>query len=58
MKMGGKDMSKVSNFIYCMNSNTSDTEANALGVISAITPDYVSGAFLFSVLCSILDMED
>mgnify|MGYP004470287633 FL=1 len=51
-------MPKVSNFIYCMNSNTSDTEANALGVISAITPDFVPGAFSFSILCSILDLEE
>ena len=51
-------MAKVSNFIYCMNSDTSDIEANAFGVISAITPDYVPGAFSFSVLCSILDLEN
>lgn len=51
-------MAKVTNFIYCLNSNTSDVEANALGVLTALTPDYIPGAFSFSVLCSILDVDN
>lgn len=51
-------MAKIVNFIYCMNSNTSDTETNAMGIMSAITPEYVPGAFSFSVLCSIVDLEN
>lgn len=51
-------MAKVSNFIYCMNSLTSDTEANVMGVLSAITPEYIPGTFSFSVFCSILDLEE
>lgn len=52
------NMVRVSNFIYCLNSVTSDAEANAFGVLSAITPDFVPGSFSFSVLCSILGLED
>lgn len=55
---GKVKMARVSNFIYCLDSNTSDREANALGVISALTPDYIPGAFSFSILCSILDLPD
>lgn len=49
---------RVSNFIYCLNAVTSDVEANAFGVLSAITPDFVPGSYSFSVLCSILGLED
>ena len=51
-------MARINNFIYCMNSITADTESNALGIISAITPDYIPGAFSFSIFCSILDLEE
>lgn len=51
-------MIKISNFIYCLNSVTTEEEANALGVLSAITPEFIPGSFSFSVLCSILGLED
>ena len=51
-------MAKISNFIYCLNSTASDNEANAMGVVSALTPDYLPGAYSFSILCSILDLEE
>lgn len=51
-------MARISNFIYCLNSIASDTEANAYGILSAITPDFVPGSFSFSVLCSILGLEN
>lgn len=42
-------MIKISNFIYCLNSVTTEEEANALGVLSAITPEFIPGSFSFSV---------
>lgn len=51
-------MPRISNFIYCLNAITSDIETNAIGVLSAITPEYVPGAFSFSILCSIMDLEE
>lgn len=51
-------MTQVKNFIYCLNSNTNEVEANAIGVLSAITPEYIPGTFSFSILCSIVDLED
>lgn len=41
------NMAKVSNFIYCLNSTASDNEANAMGVVSALTPDYLPGRIPF-----------
>lgn len=54
----GGPMARISNFIYCLNSVTNENEANVLGVLSAITPEYIPGAFSFSVFCSILDLSD
>lgn len=51
-------MPKISNFIYCLNAITSEMETNAIGVLSAITPEYVPGAFSFSILCSVMDLEE
>ena len=39
-------MAKISNFIYCLNSITNENEANVLGVLSAITPEYVRALVL------------
>lgn len=50
-------MAKVSNFLYCLNTITNENEANVLGVLSAITPEYIPGTFSFSVFCSILDLS-
>ena len=55
---GGKNMAQVKNFIYCLNSNTNEVEANAIVVLSAITPEYIPGTFSFSIFCSIVDLED
>lgn len=50
-------MAKVANFLYCLKSITSETEASAMGILCAITPDYIPGAFSFSIICSIVDLE-
>lgn len=52
-------MAKISNIIYCLNTTNQENNGglNANGIISAITPDYVPGAFSFSVIVTILDIE-
>lgn len=50
-------MARISNFLYCMNAVTNDNEANILGVLTAITPEYIPGTFSFGVFCSILDLN-
>ena len=49
---------RIANFTYCMNAVTGENEANILGVLSAITPEYIPGTFSFAVFCSILDLSN
>ena len=51
-------MAKISNFIYCMNSITTEQDSSLHGVVSALTPDYIPGAFSFSIFCSIIDLSE
>lgn len=56
-------MAKQSNFIYCINSERvpgtdgNGDSLNAVGVLSVITPEFVPGAFSFSIILSVLDMD-
>ena len=56
-------MAKVSSFVYCLNAEripTADAKGemiNAVGVLSAITPEYVPGTFSFSIIFSIVGIE-
>ncbi len=51
-------MARVTNFIYCMNSFSTEEGANAMGVLTSFSPQYIPGEFSFSVLCSIVDIEE
>ncbi|HZJ56865.1 MAG TPA: hypothetical protein VFD89_01315 [Clostridia bacterium] len=55
-------MSYVSTFIYCLNTTKEQSEAgesiNALGVLTALTPDFIPGSFSFSVIFSVMDIDD
>lgn len=56
-------MAKLTNFIYCINaervpSNDGKGESlNAMGVLSALTPEFVPGTFSFSIIFSVLDID-
>lgn len=56
-------MAKLTNFIYCLNaervpaSDGKGENINAVGIMSALTPEYVPGAFSFSIIFSILDIN-
>ncbi|HBA46225.1 MAG TPA: hypothetical protein DCZ91_00165 [Lachnospiraceae bacterium] len=56
-------MAKLTNFIYCINAERvaandgSGNSINAIGVMSALTPEFVPGTFSFSIIFSILDMD-
>lgn len=56
-------MSKLSNFIYCLSAERNISPdgksemINAVGVLSAITPEFVPGAFSFSIVFSIVDLD-
>ncbi len=51
-------MAKVANFIYCLDSVASGQDTNAMGVLTAITPEYVPGEFSFSILLTVVDIKD
>lgn len=56
-------MAKLSSFIYCLNAErvrTVDGKGeliNAMGVLSAITPEFVPGTFSFSIIFSIINVD-
>ena len=56
-------MAKLSSFIYCINSERTPTldgkgeTINAIGILSAITPEFVPGPFSFSIIFSIVDID-
>ena len=50
-------MAKLTNLIYCLNAervSANDGKGdsiNAMGVLSALTPEFVPGTFSFSIIC-------
>ena len=56
-------MAKLASFIYCANTEKvsnpekKDESINAIGVLSALTPEYVPGMFSFSVIFSVIDID-
>lgn len=56
-------MAKLTNFIYCINAERipagdgKGESINAMGVLSALTPEFVPGTFSFSIIFSVLDVE-
>lgn len=56
-------MAKLTNFIYCINAERvpsrdgSGEGINAIGVLSALTPEFVPGTFSFSIIFSVLDID-
>lgn len=56
-------MAKLTNFIYCINAERvpandgSGDSINAMGVMSALTPEFVPGTFSFSIIFSVLDVD-
>lgn len=56
-------MARLTNFIYCFNAErvpSTDGKGesiNAIGVLSALLPEFLPGMFSFSVIFSILDID-
>ena len=56
-------MAILSNFIYCINAERTDNgegndgNINAIGIMSAITPEFVPGTFSFSIIFTVLDVD-
>lgn len=56
-------MASLANFLYCLNAERVDenggtgSNINALGILATITPEYVPGAFSFSIIFTVLDID-
>lgn len=56
-------MAKLTSFVYCINAERvpaldgKGEGINAMGVVSALMPEFVPGTFSFSVIFSILDVD-
>lgn len=56
-------MANLSNFIYCLGAervqaaDLKGDSINALGILAAITPEFVPGTFSFSIIFTILDVD-
>ena len=56
-------MAKLSSFIYCISAERTPAVGgkgemiNAMGVLSAITPEFVPGTFSFSIIFSVIDIN-
>lgn len=56
-------MAKLTSFVYCVNAERvpalegKGEGINAIGVVSALMPEFVPGTFSFSIIFSILDVD-
>lgn len=56
-------MAELTNFIYCINAERipangeNGDSINAIGILTALTPEFVPGTFSFSIIFSILGMD-
>ena len=51
-------MAKVSDIIFCLRAtNTDETGASAMTILTALTPEYVPGLFTFSVIITLTDID-
>ena len=51
-------MAEVKNFIYCLNVNTVDGRTDIVGVLNAMTPEYIPGLFSFSISFTLLGISE
>ena len=56
-------MANLTSFVYCINAERIPSgdgkgdSINAMGVLSALTPEFVPGTFSFSIIFSVLDVD-
>ena len=51
-------MAEIKNFIYCLNVNTVDGRTDVVGVLNAMTPEYIPGLFSFSISFVLLNISE
>lgn len=51
-------MAEIRNFLYCLNVNTTDGRTDIIGLMTAMSPEYIPGLFSFSVNFTLLDLTE
>lgn len=52
-------MTKLKNFLYCLNVDTTTEErTDIIGLMTAITPEYIPGLFSFSISFTLLNLTE
>lgn len=51
-------MTKIKNFLYCLNVDTVEGRTDIKGIMTSMTPEYIPGLFSFSIHFSLLDLAE
>lgn len=51
-------MAEIKNFVYCLNINTGEGRTDIVGLLNAMTPEYIPGLFSFSISFSLLNIAE
>lgn len=51
-------MVEIRNFVYCLNVNTVEGRTDIVGLLNAMTPEYVPGLFSFSISFTLLNISE
>lgn len=51
-------MAEIKNFVYCLNIDTVEGRTDIVGLLSAMTPEYIPGLFSFSICFSLLNIAE
>lgn len=51
-------MTRIKNFLYCLNINTREGKTDILGLLSTIVPEYIPGLFSFSINFTLLGLQE
>lgn len=51
-------MAEIKNFVYCLNINTVEGRTDIVGLLNAMTPEYIPGLFSFSISFTLLNITE
>lgn len=51
-------MVEIKNFVYCLNVNTIEGRTDIVGLLNAMSPEYIPGLFSFSISFTLLNITE
>lgn len=51
-------MAEIKNFLYCLNVSTFEERTDIIGLLDAMTPEYIPGLFSFSVIFTLSNITE